>query len=360
MIAEDEELTLQLIHQILDDAGYEVLPFAYNADDAIKKAMRYKPDLIILDINFSNDKQDGIFAADHIRRELDIPIVYVTGAVDQETVNRAKLTSPYSYVLKPVEKSKILIAIELAYHNWKVDQQLKEHEREIAESYIEGQDRQKIKLEDSLHEGIGVRLSTLGFYLSTLKDRINQLSIDDERLNDLLISTEGLLNESTSKLRQISFDLIPNTLLNYGLEAGLLALEKRLMEQSETFVVSIEFEGDWETEGKVTYRMPQFLELGIYWLIYDVSDFYLNKNCPVDMLFHILLTSESIEVSISELIVPDRWYYVKDGQSFISDRNIEARIRLLNARIENTNLNNQESMELSTLKLHIPKVRSLP
>ena len=336
LIAEDEEHTLREIHRILNQAGHEVLPYAYSAEDAIRKAEKFDPDLIIMDINFSDQGKDGIYAADHIRKQLNKPVVYVTGAVDQETVERAKLTSPYSYVLKPIEKHKILVSIELARHNWEVDQKLRQHERAVSRAYIEGQDQHKIQLEDALHEGLGVRLSAMGFYVSMIQDVCNQVPshVREEFLGKAcshLNELDALLKDATKALRRISFDLVPNTLINNGLAAGIQALEARLLESDPDLDLNLELEQVGETEPAI--RLSQDLELGIYWLVFDLVDYYRNHAGSQEVVMQICLSWHEVTINIQENTRITSWCVNASSNLQIRNQKLEARLNLLEAQL---------------------------
>ncbi len=71
------------------------------------------PDLVLMDIVLKGPI-DGIEAARHIRDELDIPVIYLTAYADEETVERAKLTEPVGYVLKPFDERELHTVVEMA------------------------------------------------------------------------------------------------------------------------------------------------------------------------------------------------------------------------------------------------------
>lgn len=70
-------------------------------EKAIRKAEEEKPDLILMDIRIKSE-QDGIDAAEVIRSRFGIPIIFSTTCLDQERIQRAKITMPFGYVLKPI------------------------------------------------------------------------------------------------------------------------------------------------------------------------------------------------------------------------------------------------------------------
>jgi PAS domain S-box-containing protein len=73
-------------------------------------------------------KMDGIGTAQQIRSQLDIPIIYLTAYPDDRTFQRAKLTEPFAYILKPFEEQALQNAIEMALYKHKMEKQLKERE----------------------------------------------------------------------------------------------------------------------------------------------------------------------------------------------------------------------------------------
>ncbi len=92
--------------------------------DAVKKAGETKPDLVLMDIMLKGE-MDGIDAAQQIRDLYDIPIVYLTAYFDDETLERAKVTEPFGYILKPFEDMGIQSVIEMAIYKHQVEQRLK-------------------------------------------------------------------------------------------------------------------------------------------------------------------------------------------------------------------------------------------
>ncbi len=59
-----------------------------------------------MDIRLENG-MDGIEAAEQIRNQLDIPVVFLTAYADQATLARAKITEPFGYILKPFEEREL-------------------------------------------------------------------------------------------------------------------------------------------------------------------------------------------------------------------------------------------------------------
>jgi len=123
-IVEDEVLVARDIKSRLEKLGYQVIGTAARGDDAVTRVLGERPDLILMDINLKGD-MDGIEAADRIRAEADLPIIFCTAYSNDETLARAKVTVPYGYVLKPFDNRELEITIEIALHKHQMEVALK-------------------------------------------------------------------------------------------------------------------------------------------------------------------------------------------------------------------------------------------
>lgn len=128
LIVEDDRLVVLTIEMKLRKMGYTVAGSARTGADAFRQAEELCPDIILIDIDLGEGK-DGVETADLIRRLLNIPVVYLTAHSEDATLQRAKLTETYGYVLKPVEEADLKIAIEIGLHKAREDRQVKKHEQ---------------------------------------------------------------------------------------------------------------------------------------------------------------------------------------------------------------------------------------
>jgi CheY-like chemotaxis protein len=94
---EDDGIEAMDIKRTLESFGYEVPYVASHGEDAIKKTLEIQPDLILMDIVLKG-KINGIGAVFKIK-ELLIPVIYLTAHSEDVTVQRAKLTKPYGYII---------------------------------------------------------------------------------------------------------------------------------------------------------------------------------------------------------------------------------------------------------------------
>jgi PAS domain S-box-containing protein len=128
LIVEDEGLIAEELCERLSRLGMSVVATVDSADAAVRSAVQMRPDLVLMDIRIRGDR-DGVEAAAEISRTVDVPIVYLTAHSDRATLDRAKRTAPFGYVVKPFQERDLLVAIEMAVHRHGLDRQLKESER---------------------------------------------------------------------------------------------------------------------------------------------------------------------------------------------------------------------------------------
>ena len=115
LIVEDEAVVALDIAHELEAAGYDVAAQVSTGQDAIQKTEELKPDIVLLDITIPG-AIDGIQAAQEIGKRSNTPIIFVTAHSDEATLQRAKLTKPSGYVMKPFEPNELRANIEIALH----------------------------------------------------------------------------------------------------------------------------------------------------------------------------------------------------------------------------------------------------
>lgn len=128
LVVEDERLVAKHIENMVRGLGYEVAGVAASGEDAVRIALGTLPDLVLMDIRLRGE-MDGIAASEQIWDKAAIPIVYLTAYADEATLERAKVTGPFGYLLKPFEERELYTAIEMALYKHKTDRELKERER---------------------------------------------------------------------------------------------------------------------------------------------------------------------------------------------------------------------------------------
>ena len=127
LIVEDEHVVAEDIKESLQILGYDVSAIAYSKDEAVEKAQETNPDLVLMDIVLKGETS-GLEAAGIIRSRLDIPVVYLTAYADEKTLEQAKITEAFGYIIKPFKDRELHTAIEMALYKHKMERRLKERE----------------------------------------------------------------------------------------------------------------------------------------------------------------------------------------------------------------------------------------
>lgn len=120
LIVEDERIAAENIARNLRWHGYDVVGIANSGAAAIQQAELKHPDLVLMDIGLQGEI-DGIAAATRIRQALNCPIIYMTASADDSTLQRAKHTEPYGYLIKPFKPHDLKVTIEIALHKSQSD-----------------------------------------------------------------------------------------------------------------------------------------------------------------------------------------------------------------------------------------------
>lgn len=130
LVVEDESIVAKDIENCLKRLSYVVPAVVDSGEEAIKKVAENQPDLVIMDIRIKGD-MDGVTVAEQIRSNFQIPVIYLTAYSDEITLQRAKITEPFAYILKPFEERELQIAIEMALYKHQRERQLKEQKQRL-------------------------------------------------------------------------------------------------------------------------------------------------------------------------------------------------------------------------------------
>lgn len=128
LVVEDERLIALSIETQLRTLGYAVAGSTRTGEEAVRLAEELRPDLLLMDIHLGSG-MDGVQAADLIRQRLGIPVVFLTAHADDGTLQRAKLTEPHGFVLKPFEEAELRIAIEIGLYKGRMDRRVRDNEK---------------------------------------------------------------------------------------------------------------------------------------------------------------------------------------------------------------------------------------
>lgn len=176
LVVEDENIIALNLKENLESLGYIVVAIVVSGEKAIEKATQLRPDLVLMDIRLKGSI-DGIEAARQIWEHLSIPVIYVTGHSDRSTLERAKITAPFGYILKPIKERELSIAIETALQRCEREQLLATILRDMGDGAIVVDKERHLKFLNRVAE------SLTGWRLSDAQDReLNEVfNIIDEQ-----------------------------------------------------------------------------------------------------------------------------------------------------------------------------------
>ncbi len=131
-VVEDEVIVAEMLKMNLERNGYEIAGHEIYGEAVVEAVARSRPHLILMDIRLKG-KMDGISAAIQVRERFDIPIIYLTAYGDAETLERAKQTSPFGYLIKPFELETLRSTIETALNKHDLERRLAASEARMSQ-----------------------------------------------------------------------------------------------------------------------------------------------------------------------------------------------------------------------------------
>lgn len=131
LIVEDDRIVARDIQHQLSRMGHVVVGMSASGEEAVRLAGSHQPDLVLMDIRLEGE-MDGIEAARRIRDAQRIPVVFLTAYANDEVVQRASLTEPFGYLLKPFEEPQMRTVIQMALYKHASDAKLRMSERRYA------------------------------------------------------------------------------------------------------------------------------------------------------------------------------------------------------------------------------------
>lgn len=196
LIVEDEAIVAADLASKLGRLGYQISGTTGLGEEAITMARDWRPDLVLMDIRLSG-ALDGIETAQMLRQKFDLPVIFLTAHSDRATLERAKLTEPFGYLLKPFDQFSLETHIEMALYKHRAERKLREAHDEL-EARVEARTRE-LKEAETMLRGIN----------ETLEQRVAGRTAE-------LLATNSLLLDS----RQAALDMMREV------KAGEAALQR--------------------------------------------------------------------------------------------------------------------------------------
>ena len=111
LIVEDEIWSALSLEADMQELGFDTCDLAADAEGARSRAIRNKPDVVLMDVCLQGGRE-GIEAARWLREVCDTPVVFVTAHNDADTIGRIHQQVPGAPVLsKPVFRDRLADAV---------------------------------------------------------------------------------------------------------------------------------------------------------------------------------------------------------------------------------------------------------
>ena len=138
LVVEDESIVSKDIQHTLKKLGYDIVGSANSGEKAIEMARIEHPNIVLMDIQLAGN-MNGVSAAEILRLELAIPVIFLTAYADELTFSKAKITEPYGYIIKPFKEIDLYTSIEMAIYKHQKEQEVIK-ERNIFYSILENKE----------------------------------------------------------------------------------------------------------------------------------------------------------------------------------------------------------------------------
>lgn len=215
------------------------------------------------------------------------------------------------------------------------------HNQQISKisGLLKGEENEKKRIAAELHDGIAGDLSAIKFNLAAL-DKTNQ----DPRNKQILMNVSSIIEKSCVQIREISHNLSPSTIVNFGLVSAVEEFCKKI-ENTYQLKLNFIFEGD---EIKINTTAQTHIYRIIQELVNNIVKHSEAKNATVKILYKI----PDLTVKVED---DGKGFSKKAAINGIGLNNISSRIRILNAewRKEDIVVGTGFSIKINTDKILI-------
>ena len=228
LIVEDEAIVARDIDLQVRNMGYQVVGTSALGEEAIGLAGQLRPDLVLMDIQLAGEI-DGICAAQAIRQQFGIPVVFLTAYAADDVLERAKLTEPFGYILKPFSERELSTVLSMALYKHQVEAKLLTTTRQLqalSRRVLEAQEQERRRVALELHDELGQSLTAIKINLQ-LGERFKELAPGDLYQENIRIVEAAL-----QQVRTLATALRPSMLDDLGLAPALIWMAEQSASRS--------------------------------------------------------------------------------------------------------------------------------
>ena len=232
LVVEDEAIVARDIRSQLTAMGYTPVGHATAGEQAIAMAGVLHPDLVLMDIQLAGP-MDGIVAAQAIRDQFFIPVVFLTAFAADDIIARAKLTEPYGYILKPFSERELHTVIEMAHYKHQAEIRLRDsaHQlRALSQRVLQVQESERRRVAIELHDEVGQSLTALKINL------LGHPRFKDQTPESLNAENLRIVDDALQQVRRLALALRPSMLDDLGLVPALRWMAEQAASRGGFFV----------------------------------------------------------------------------------------------------------------------------
>lgn len=133
LIVEDEYIVSLDLKSTLEDLGHRVTGTIARGEDVLAKAIEFPPDLVLMDIQLA-DKMRGTEAAELLKKQMDVPIIFLTAYCDENVLEQAEKSFPHGYLIKPFDRRELEASIRMAVIRHQAELKVRSSEQRLQQT----------------------------------------------------------------------------------------------------------------------------------------------------------------------------------------------------------------------------------
>lgn len=160
--------------------------------------------------------------------------------------------------------------------------------RKILNAVIDAQDRERKRFAEDLHDGLGPLLSSIKIYINLISAK----KIDDKEKKNLVKYTNELIDEAIRSTKEISNNLMPSLLADYGVLVTIKSFCKKI---NNTGILEI----DLDTE-EYPKRLEQHIEIALYRIILELINNTLKHAQASNVYIKLMKQDKKVLLSYTD------------------------------------------------------------
>jgi signal transduction histidine kinase len=288
LVVEDEMIVARDIGQQLVELGYVCVGMATHGEQAIALAGELRPDLVLMDVQLAGSV-DGITAAQAIRTQFSLPVVFLTAFAADDILARAKLTEPFGYILKPFSERELRTVLEMALYKHQVEAKLTMVTRQLqalSRRVLEAQEMERRRVAIELHDELGQSLTAIKINLQ-LSERIK-----DGSRSEITAESIRIVEDALQQVRKLATALRPSILDDLGLAPALRWIAEQTAQRGG---FAVQFEPDIPAS-----RLAPDIETACFRIVQEALTNITRHAQPHQVAIHLRRKGGRLELTVRD------------------------------------------------------------